>query len=317
MLNKLKQILNFPICKFKPSYNFLKPWKWNLRQCWIKTKKFIWALAVLMFVVAAFIIVKDEISYQFGSGDYSSEETQPSETASSDKDCNVYGIELHGELVTYISPADLDKDGNPMKDQVASEDIVAAINGADKDDSIKAIILEVDSYGGSPVAGQEVNEALKNAKKPTIALIRGAGASAAYLSAIGADIVLASKNSDVGSIGVTMSYIDSSSQNQKDGLTYNQLSAGKFKDTGDSDKVLTAEEKVLLMRDINILHQNFIKAVADDRKLDIKKVENLADGSTMLGQMALESGLIDKIGGLVEAKEYLKDKTGKVAEICW
>jgi protease-4 len=114
-----------------------------------------------------------------------------------------------------------------------------------------------------------------------------------------------------------MSYLDYSRQNQKDGLTYNQLSSGKFKDTGDPDKALTAQESELLMRDINIIHQNFIKAVAENRNLDIKKVENLADGSTMLGQMALENGLIDEIGSQPEVEKYLKEKIGQDLEICW
>ena len=114
-----------------------------------------------------------------------------------------------------------------------------------------------------------------------------------------------------------MSYIDYAGQNQKEGLTYNQLSSGKFKDMGDPDKALSAEETKLLMRDVNIIYQNFIKAVAENRNLDIKKVESLADGSSILGQMALENGLIDQIGEMPEVKEYLKEKIGEEVEVCW
>ena len=71
------------------------------------------------------------------------------------------------------------------------------------------------------------------------------------------------------------------------------------------------------MRDINILHQNFIKTVAANRNLGIEKVEGIADGSSMLGEMALENGLIDQIGGLPEATEYLKSQINEEAEICW
>jgi len=211
----------------------------------------------------------------------------------------------------------LDKDGNSLSDQTASENIVYSINEADSDPNIKAIILEIDSYGVSPVAAEEVSNVLKNAKKPTAVLIREGGISAAYWAATGADKIFASKNSDVGSISVTMSYLDNVRQNQKEGFTFNQLSSGKFKDTGDPNKTLSTEEIKLLMRDVTIIHQNFIKAVAENRNLDIKKVEDLADGSTMLGEMALENGLIDQIGGLFEVKEYLKEKIGEEAEICW
>ena len=83
------------------------------------------------------------------------------------------------------------------------------------------------------------------------------------------------------------------------------------------DKSLTQEEKDLMMRDVNILHQNFIEAVAENRDMDIEKVKELADGSTMLGQMALEKGLIDKIGVYHNAMDYLEELVGEKAEICW
>jgi len=232
-------------------------------------------------------------------------------------DCNVQGIELHGDMVTYISPADKDTDDNATVDQTASENVSYAINQAEKNSKIKAIILEVDSYGGFGVPAEEISNALKQAKKPTVALIRQGGVSAAYFAATGADRIFASKYSDIGGIGVTMSYLDNASQNQKEGLTYNQLSSGKFKDTGDPDKKLSAEEINLLMRDVNIMHQNFIKAVAENRGLDIEKVRKLADGSTMMGEMALQNDLIDKIGGMFEVKEYLKEKIGEDVEVCW
>lgn len=273
-------------------------------------------IAVLVIIVASIIIIKDEIIWQFNSNEngLASESTEQN---SEEKSCNVLGIELHGNLTTYIPLTNLDKDGNVLEDQTAFENIVYSINEAEKDENIKAIILEIDSYGGSPVAAEEISNALKNAKKPTVALIRDGGVSAAYFAATGANKIFASKNSDVGSIAVTMSYLDNVRQNQKEGLTYNQLSSGKFKDTGDPGKSLSAEEIKLLMRDVNIIHQNFIKAVAENRKLDIKKVEGLADGSTMLGEMALNNGLIDEIGGLFEVKEYLKEKIGVDVEICW
>ncbi|MCK4554831.1 signal peptide peptidase SppA, partial [Candidatus Parcubacteria bacterium] len=232
-------------------------------------------------------------------------------------DCNVAGIELHGGLVTYITNENLDEAGYPIADETASENIIFAIKEAEKDNEIKAIILEIDSFGGSPVAAEEVADTLKQAKKPTVAMIRDFGISAAYYAATGADIIFASVNSDVGSIGITMSYLDNVKKNQKDGLTYNQLSVGEFKDMFNLDKSLTAEEKQLIMRDIKILHEDFIQAVAENRNLDIEKVRQLADGSSVLGQMALENGLIDKIGSFQEVKEYIEEKIGEEMEVCW
>ena len=265
---------------------------------------------VLAVVIASVIIIKDEVMWQFGIGDYSSD-------ATGQDSCNVAGVILHGRLVTYISPADYDVDGNLLVDQTASEDIVYSIKEAENDDAIEAIILEIDSYGGSPVGAEEIANALKNTKKPTVALIREGGVSAGYWAATGADRIVASKNSDVGGIGVTGSYLDYSGQNEKECIIYNQLSSGKFKDAGDPDKALTQEERNLFMRDVNILHQNFIKIVAQNRNLDIKKVEALADGSSMLGEMALKNGLIDQIGGELEVIEYIESQIIAQPQICW
>jgi len=231
--------------------------------------------------------------------------------------CNVQGIELHGELTTYIPPENYDAEGNLLIDQSASQDIVYYINQAEQDDAIKAIVLEVDSYGGWPVAAEEVANALRRAQKPTVALIREGGLSAAYWAATGADTIFASKNSDVGSIGVTMSYLSYTRQNQEQGIEYVLLNSGKFKDTGDPNKPLTAEERTLMQRDIDIIYENFVQTVAQNRGLEVKTVRNLADGSSVLGEMALEKGLIDQIGSIPEVEKYLEEKIGGKVQFCW
>lgn len=272
--------------------------------------------ATIVIFFAAYIMVDSFIS-GFDDGFMGDDSYSSDDTSGSAGNCNVTGINLHGEVVTYVAPENEGSDGYSTQDETESESIMQYIEEAEADDSIKAIVMEIDSGGGSPVAGEEISLALKNAKKPTAVFIRGAGDSSAYLAATGADKIFASKYSDVGSIGVTMSYLDSSRENQTDGKTYNSLSSGKFKDTGDPDKALSEEEKKLLMRDVNLMHDNFVKAVAENRKLDIKKVAALADGSTMMGEMALENVLIDAIGGYPEVKQYLTDTIGEKAEICW
>jgi len=314
--------MSFKICKKEINYSKLNPKNW-----WRPSlKKIIRNIAILIIFLGALIVVKDEYYYQFGDSNYlngmgySERDTSEkiwSEKTLSEKTCNTMGIELHGDVVTYISPKSTDKDGNPLNDETASEDVASTIEAAEKDGTIKAIILEVDSYGGSAVGAEEIANALKRATKPTVAFVRSAATSAAYWSSTGANIIFASNLSDIGSIGVTMSYLDASEQNIKDGLTYNSLSTGKFKDYGDPEKPLTPGERELMMRDLNIMHENFIKAVAKNRNLDINKVRALADGSSMPGQMALENGLIDRIGGMAEVKEYLRDKIGEDVEVCW
>ncbi len=188
-------------------------------------------------------------------------------------------------------------------------------------DSIKEGIIkwhsQVDSWGGVPVAGEEVASALRNAQKPTVAMIRSVGASAAYMAATGAKIIFASQYSDVGSIGVTASYTDESLKNQKEGIVYNELTTGKFKDMMSSGKPLTADEKALIVRDLTIVHNNFVKAVATNRDLPVDKVRALADGSSMLGEMALQNRLIDRIGGFTEVEQYLEKVISEKPNVCW
>lgn len=318
MSNLLKKILQFQIFKFKINYSRLDP----RNITWSGLKKLFKGLAVIVVVLAAFIIVKDEVLYKlslYGMYDSSgsSEQDVTEDDQAQEDNCNVSGIELHGTIDTYISQTSSDQDTTEVTDGTASEEVVGAINLAVKDDKIKAIILEVDSYGGYPVAAEEIAEAMKRATKPTVAFIRKAGVSAAYWSATGAQIIFASANSDVGGIGVTSSYLDNSKKNAKDGLTYNSLSTGVFKDTQDPDKPLTEAERKLIMRDAYIINDNFIKIVATNRNLDANKVRTLADGSSMLGEAALKNGLIDKIGGIAEVKDYLKEKIGEDIQICW
>ncbi len=235
--------------------------------------------------------------------------------------CNVLGINLHGMLATYVpaqgSADDPEEYQAQYGDAVGSEDIVSSILSAAQDDTIKAILMEVDSTGGYPVAGEEIANALKKSTKPTVVVIRQSGLSAAYWASTGAKQIFASRNSDVGSIGVTSSYLDNVAKNQKDGNSYVQLSSGKYKDAGNPDKSLTEEEKQLFLRDIKITHENFIEAVATNRNIPIEQVRVIADGSSVLGDKAKSLNLIDQIGGWTEAEEYLEQEIGEKSEICW
>lgn len=230
--------------------------------------------------------------------------------------CSVAGINLRGTLITYI-PYHGENDPSFDYDVVASDYTVGAIQKANDDPKIRAILIEVDSEGGSAIAGEEISDAIKNSDKPTTAFIRGAGVSAAYLAISSVDKIFASKYSDVGGIGVTSSYLSSVEKNKKDGYTYEQLSAGKYKDSGSPDKPLTSEERLLFLRDINIMYKNFIEEVSQNRRIPIEKVRGFADGSTVLGEKAKSLGLIDEIGGISDAKEYLEGIIKENPEICW
>ncbi len=251
-------------------------------------------------------ITKGSVTYGDDSG-YAESDTSS---------CNVLGINLHGDLYTYV-PESNDDELMSDKDVVGSEEIMSALISADEDEAIKAVIIEVDSVGGYPVAGEEIAKTIQSVSKPVVAFIRQSGTSAAYWSIITADKIFASKNSDVGSIGVTISYLENVAKNEKDGVKYVQLSAGKYKDAGSPDKLLTEEEKAIIVRDLKIVHENFIQDIAESRNIPIHRVRSIADGSSVLGEKAKELGLIDEIGGFLEVKKYVEEKIGEKADICW
>lgn len=244
-------------------------------------------------------------------------EDQYSEQAEfNEENCNVTGINIHGTIMTYI-PNHSEGDTAFDYDSVSSEDILWSIKQANNNPKIKAIVIEVDSSGGSPVAGEEIAAAVKNSEKPVISFIRDIGASSSYWAISTSDKILASRNSEVGSIGITMSYVSNSRKNEKDGLNYERLSSGKFKDSGSPDLPLTEEERVMFMRDIKIMYQNFVEAISRSRNIPIDDVKSIADGSTVLGEKALELKLIDGIGGINEVEQLLKQETREEPSICW
>lgn len=226
--------------------------------------------------------------------------------AVSDGFCNIAIIPIVGNVIPYAG-ADEDGSGN-MPPSTNPEDTLVALRVAEADPNIRGVLVRIDSLGGSPVAAEVIANGLKHASLPLAALIREAGASAAYLAATGAKTIIASPFSDIGSIGVTMSYIDNSAKNTKEGLQYVPLTSAKFKDYGDPDKPLTADERTLLERDLKIYHEQFVKEVAENRNLPIEQVVKLADGSSMPGALALENKLIDALGDKETARAWFAEQ---------
>jgi protease-4 len=232
------------------------------------------------------------------------------------RNCNVAKIPIHGVLIDYIGYDSLSDSGYPMYDEVASEDIISKIKKAENNEQIKAIIMEVDSVGGYPPAAEEIYDAIRRAQKPVVTYIRGSGVSASYWAIASSDYIIALSSADVGSIGVSGSYVDNARKNLKEGFTFHELSTGKFKDLGNPDKPLTKEEKKLIMRDLNIVKDIFIDDVSAGRKIDRQELVKIADGSSMTGKMAVQYKLIDQTGTIYDVEEYIEKLIKQEVKIC-
>ncbi len=183
-----------------------------------------------------------------------------------------------------------------------SERIVKQLNEALKDDRCKAIVLRVDSPGGSAAASEEIYRAVRRVakKKPVFVSMADVAASGAYYISAGATRIYANKATITGSIGVLGSYLLFPDAMEKLGIKMETFKSGKFKDTGNFSREMTDEERELIQREIDTIYKQFVAAVAEGRGMELEKVKKLADGRIFVGEEALKHKLVDAIGGLQE-----------------
>lgn len=230
--------------------------------------------------------------------------------------CNVSFIQIDGDLVSDYSSGDYNKDGSIVGNVISSKDLYLKLSEIKNQNNIKAIWLEINSDGGSYYAGEEIYRILKSIDKLKVAQIRESGLSAAYYLSLGADKIYALNSSYVGSIGVTQSFFDESKKNLSDGYVYNQLNVGKYKEALNHNKPLTLDERKIIMNNLNVLYDDFVSTVAKNRKINIDKVIDLADGYFVLGSNALKNGLIDNIGDYDDVAEYIKNTIKEDIKLC-
>ena len=173
------------------------------------------------------------------------------------------------------------------------------------DQAIKAIVLRINSPGGSVAPVQEIYSELKKLEKPVVASMGSTAASGGYYIAAIADEILANPGTLTGSIGVIMQFTKIKGLYEKIGLEQQVVKSGKFKDTGSPLRDLTDEERELLQATLDDVHNQFIDAVFEGRQAHLTReaVVALADGRIFSGQQALEHKLVDQLGNLSDAIE--------------
>ena len=145
-----------------------------------------------------------------------------------------------------------------MQEGTSSTKTIQFIKAAEKDPSVRAIIFDINSPGGSAVASEEIAHAIKESTKYKVAVIRDLGASGAYWIASSSDVIFASRMSLTGSIGVISSFIQFEGLMDKYGISYERLVAGERKDIGSPFREMTDEERILFQKKINTIHEYFI-----------------------------------------------------------
>lgn len=193
---------------------------------------------------------------------------------------------------------------------VGSDTVVAAVNDAANDTSIKAIVLRVDSPGGSALASDLMWNAIENAKKkgkPVVVSMSDVAASGGYYISCNADKIVAEPTTITGSIGVFMGKPVVKGFYDWLGITNEYVMRGKNAGIFRETEKWTPEERAKMEEGANnIYHNNFLPKVASGRKMDQERANELGQGRVWTGTQAKENGLIDEFGGLEKAIDLAK-----------
>ena len=177
-------------------------------------------------------------------------------------------------------------------------------------DQVKAVIVAINSGGGTTAGGEELYEALTKLGKvkPVVATIAEVGASAAYMTAISADHIFARRLSIVGSIGVYYSHIDAGKLMETIGVDFDKVQTGPLKAEPDIDEPMRGIVRESLQSLVDDSYDWFVDIVAERRGIDRERVLELADGRIVTGRQGIELALIDEAGGLPEAVSWLEQQ---------
>ena len=207
---------------------------------------------------------------------------------------------LGGPRVARLSVSGIITEDRKLEDQVAKL--------AD-DDRVKALIVEIDSPGGSVSGGEALHDviALVAAKKPVVVVMDGIAASAGYMIAVPAARIFAQSGTLTGSIGVLLPTGEVSGLLKTLGVSVDDITSGPLKDQPSYTKPLTPEGRDVLHGIVMDMYDQFVEMVAAGRHMDADKVRQLGDGRAYTGRQALKLGLVDAIGGEREARAWLAE----------
>lgn len=213
----------------------------------------------------------------------------------------VEGIILPGEAPAP-NPFSTDSGG------AFSQQVIEQLKEANEDESVKAVVLFVDSPGGSVFASDEIYLQIKEMNKPIIAAMGSLAASGGYYVSAPTQEIWASSHTLTCSIGVISQFINLEEFADEYGVTTITVKSGKYKDTGNPFREFTADDQALWQTIIDESYAEFVRIVAEGRKMSQEQVREVADGRICTGKQAKAMGLVDNLG-------YLPDAIDRAAEL--
>ncbi|MER8367976.1 MULTISPECIES: signal peptide peptidase SppA [unclassified Mesorhizobium] len=216
----------------------------------------------------------------------------------------IYGDDFTGAAVDHIAKVKIE--GTITED----EELIKRLEAIRQSPRVKAVILSIDSPGGTTVGGESIYEAVRKlaADKPVVAEVGTLAASAGYMIATAADHIVARKSSIVGSIGVLIQYPDVSGLMDKLGVKLEEVKSSPLKASPSPFKPTNDDERAMVRKLILDSYDWFVGIVAERRNMTKPEALALADGSIFTGRQAVTNKLIDAVGGEAEAIDWLAGK---------
>ncbi len=203
--------------------------------------------------------------------------------------------------VVRIEGTILSGDQSGSGGEAVSGRVIRDLESAANDPSVKAIILLVDSPGGSVTGSAQIWERLQTIEKPIVVSMVSVAASGGYYVSAPADYIIARPDTLTGSLGVILTLYDASELIDKVGVKVIDITSGENKAMGSTWAELTPEQRAILESITNEAYEEFVRVIADGRHLSEEEVRGLADGRVYSGRQALANGLVDQLGNFQNA----------------
>lgn len=193
-----------------------------------------------------------------------------------------------------------------------SETVMAQLRQVSRSPDIKAIVLRINSPGGTPAASQEITDEIEKLKKSGVKVVSSmadVAASGAYWIASASDLIISNPGTITGSIGVLIQTSNYSNLFDKLGIDNNTIKSGAYKDMGSPDRPLTGEEREIFQSMVDDTYNQFVDTVAGNRKIKPEEIQQL-NGRVLTGRQALKAGLVDQMGNYYEAVSMAGELAG-------
>lgn len=217
---------------------------------------------------------------------------------------------VEGSIAIYYAQGDIVDNGTPLDNQIVGNKVIRDLKKLEENEDIKAVVLRVNSPGGSAYASEQIWKAVVDlkAKKPVVVSMGDYAASGGYYISAAADCIVAEPTTLTGSIGIFAMIPNVGKLTDAVGLNFDVVKTNEMSDFGSIYRNFNPNERALIQNNINLGYNLFVKRCADGRSVSEDAIREIAEGRVWTGLRAKELGLVDELGGLDKAVEIAATK---------